>query len=408
MIYLEIFPADYGDCFLFSFKDKNNKETNILIDGGTTNTFDYFSEKLKSIDVLDLIVVTHIDEDHINGIKKLLNENQKLINPKIVKVKELWFNGFKHIHLNKVIKAKYTEKEKEQLKLFEVKDSGRKDFQDIALKESINLTKTIYDLGYDNIWNTTFGKGPVVLEKGNRPIIVNDSIKIYLLTPTQKDLDKLDEYCLKKFKEKVSPNTQIKDDEHAIEFVWENILIKEKPKKKNIKNISLTDLDIDKLINTKFVEDDSKSNKSSISFILECSLENKTIKILFLGDSFCTDVIKSLDELNKQNYELKFNAIKVSHHGSNGNTSPKLLEMIESDYFIISTNGEKHKHPDLETILWILNSNKDKPIKFIFNYHTEISKKMNLSDIKEKFQNFEIIEVNLQKSEKENSYLLKF
>ena len=53
---------------------------------------------------INLIVVTHIDDDHISGIGTLLKENGNSRNPRIIEIDEIWFNG-----LNKCITARNTE-----------------------------------------------------------------------------------------------------------------------------------------------------------------------------------------------------------------------------------------------------------------------------------------------------------
>ncbi|CAH7072974.1 competence protein ComEC [Vibrio crassostreae] len=88
-------------------------------------------------------------------------------------------------------------------------------------------------------------------------------------------------------------------------------------------------------------------NSSSISFIL--SFQGK--RALFLSDSLPEDINKSLS--SKQ----AFDVIKVSHHGSKHNTSMALLEKIDCNSYIISTNGpSSYGHPHAETIVRIIRS----------------------------------------------------
>ncbi|MEZ5082471.1 MAG: hypothetical protein R2750_03330 [Bacteroidales bacterium] len=41
---------------------------------------------------------------------------------------------------------------------------------------------------------------------------------------------------------------------------------------------------------------------------------------------------------------------KVSHHGSKSNISKKLLDLLDAKHYLISTNGDRHNHPDPEAI----------------------------------------------------------
>ena len=95
---IKMFPAKSGDCFYIEFTEEDFR---ILIDGGYVETY-YNSLRpfLKELNSkgkhLNLMIISHIDQDHINGIKTLLLENGTAIKPKIISIDEVWFNGFKH------------------------------------------------------------------------------------------------------------------------------------------------------------------------------------------------------------------------------------------------------------------------------------------------------------------------
>lgn len=103
-------------------------------------------------------------------------------------------------------------------------------------------------------------------------------------------------------------------------------------------------------------------NSSSISFVL--SYQGK--RALFLSDSLPDHINESLGA------KQKFNVVKVSHHGSKHNTSMALLEKVDCNNFIISTNGpSSYGHPHAETIVRIIRacvSNGYKECNIYFNY----------------------------------------
>ncbi len=74
---------------------------------------------------------------------------------------------------------------------------------------------------------------------------------------------------------------------------------------------------------------------------------------------------KRLDELDED--KLTVDAIKVSHHGGKKNTSASLLNLINAQRFLISTNGGYYGHPDPETVARIIRYGGKQPI-FEFNY----------------------------------------
>jgi beta-lactamase superfamily II metal-dependent hydrolase len=156
---------------------------------------------------------------------------------------------------------------------------------------------------------------------------------------------------------------------------WEQEKAKVAPK-----SISATKETLEELLKTPFDEDNTTTNGSSIAFILQ--VQNK--RILFLADAHPGMIVQSLDEYQNEG-TIIFDLIKVSHHGSFGNISRELLNKIDSERYIISTNGQKHGHPDKETIAHIITRKADFHRKLYFNYITSNSKYFDREDWKEKY-----------------------
>ena len=73
-IRFELFEAGCGDSILVTIDDKYN----ILIDGGLVKTYTKkIRPRLLNIDNLDLIVLTHVHNDHICGLISLLRDNKQ-------------------------------------------------------------------------------------------------------------------------------------------------------------------------------------------------------------------------------------------------------------------------------------------------------------------------------------------
>ncbi len=88
---VKMMPAQYGDCFWIN----TNNEFNILVDGGLKTTYNKWIKPLVSLEdkretIFDLVIVTHIDCDHIGGIIAFLEDCE--ISQGMV-VKEIWHNG---------------------------------------------------------------------------------------------------------------------------------------------------------------------------------------------------------------------------------------------------------------------------------------------------------------------------
>ena len=88
-----------GTAFLSSGTGK--KSTTILIDGGPYQTYEKHLkptlQKLPKNTKLDLVVLSHIDNDHIIGLVDLfgqINDQREKGSKELVKISELWHNSF--------------------------------------------------------------------------------------------------------------------------------------------------------------------------------------------------------------------------------------------------------------------------------------------------------------------------
>ena len=61
------------------------------------------------------------------------------------------------------------------------------------------------------------------------------------------------------------------------------------------------------------------------------------------------------------------NLTKLSHHASERNTSPQLLEMLDCSNYIISTDGSLHGLPKKKCIARVVNNSKEN-VNLYFNY----------------------------------------
>ena len=71
----------------------NNNIFNILIDGGTSKTYDNFLKKeitlIKNLNQkLNLVICTHMDYDHISGLIKIVSNCESQF------IESMWYNGF--------------------------------------------------------------------------------------------------------------------------------------------------------------------------------------------------------------------------------------------------------------------------------------------------------------------------
>lgn len=337
---LKILQAGNGDCILIKDLMDGDKKINILIDGGVNHTYRRKNRKgelLKELELIkeesgsiDLLIVTHVDEDHIGGILKGFKENGLL--SKLTK--KVWFNS------GKIIFEKFD-----------------------RTPDSSNFIHLVNNEGKEQ-GNTSIGQGVTFeshikkLKIWDEEVILSGEVKklfgatFTFISPTVEKLEKL----LCKW-EKEAPRSLTSSD-------------------KNDYNKTLEEL----LQEDKFQEDTSIHNGSSLAFIFE--FEGK--RILFLGDAHNNIILSELRKIIKDGQSNKFELVKLSHHGSEHNTSPDFLDLIDCKEFIISSDTSRHGLPDKRTLARIFNKIPDATIHF--NYPEIITSKLFTSNELETFK----------------------
>lgn len=330
----------------------------------------YLFPNLKEIEAqggkLDVVVVTHIDGDHISGIIRLLEDIP-------IEIGDIWYNGYRHIQSVAV-----TTEDKETFAHRSIcKESQSEECKPISAKQGCTLSALIARNGIP--WNTP-GKGNTIMAPMS--FTLEDAI-IHFLSPNNEDIGALESFWKKRL---------IKDGllkkAHSEEYwddAYEFSLSKDMPGFHfHEKKVSMC-YDLLKLCKEAYEPDVSASNGSSISFVLE----TKGKRLLFLGDSHAETVVASLRVLyGEENAPYIFDAVKLSHHGSYNNNSPELFKLIDSDKWLVSTNGDKYNHPDMPTLAHIIT--KDKGRKIYFNYDLPICEELS-DELYHKDFNFEII-----------------
>lgn len=128
-----------------------------------------------------------------------------------------------------------------------------------------------------------------------------------------------------------------------------------------------------------FVEDKSVTNGSSIAFLLECF----GIRALLLGDAWPSVIMDEWEKVSSLSTS-SVDVLKVSHHGSRHNTSPTLADRISAKTYVFSSDGSKHGHPNIETLLWIADGSTS-DVSLVFNYPSRSASHMNQKVAIDKF-----------------------
>ena len=102
MFKLTAFPAADGDCLLLSFGE-TPPYCHVLIDGGRQGTYSILKPTLKAIaevgEAIDLLVLSHIDADHIEGFLALVADREEgAAHPDLVRGGDLDTRAFTRRH----------------------------------------------------------------------------------------------------------------------------------------------------------------------------------------------------------------------------------------------------------------------------------------------------------------------
>lgn len=301
MLKVHVIDAGHGDCIFLDFG-----HTKILIDCGPKKiktrkiVLSNLYELLASKKI-DIAIVTHNDDDHIGGFKYLLEKG--------IKIEKIIFNS-----------------------LGDIPNIINSEISQVSFKQDNELRKKL--LEDKSIQLET-------LTRVDDSIEINE-IKITAITPTLEALESLMKaYEADEIKkgEKESVVTQISNHKKN-----------ETPLIECITNIQEC--------NDIFINDISKPNKSSVSIIIEY----KGFCGLFLADAHAEDIVDGIREKGYEN--AQFNITKLSHHGSEKNTSTELLEVIGKTEYILCADKSKHNHPNNLTLARILNFDNNPTIHF--------------------------------------------
>ncbi|GFD70371.1 ComEC/Rec2 family competence protein [Alteromonas sp. KUL106] len=339
---ISMLPAKEGDCLLIEYGEKNNRKY-VLIDGGRAWTYrNALKQTLeeKKIKQLELLVVTHVDRDHIDGVQEMLQDQDLNL-----LVKEVWFNTFAHLNDEIVSRP-----QKNELESFSVK-MGESFSRSILLK------------GWP--WNEKFGGSAVKFENAPDPISIS-GLNIQLLSPDSEKLTAMkNTWELECKKAGLKPGFGVEENNTRDENVE-----------------AFATLDVKSLADTPFEPDKTIPNGSSIAFILEYCGK----RVLFGGDAHVDLLIASLTSIGaRKDSPFKLDAIKIPHHASKGNVSKDLLDLIECKRFLISSNGNYFEHPSDIAIARIIKFSEP-GLTFYFNYKTKYNKHWEKAYYRDKYK----------------------
>ena len=317
-IILEALPARCGDCFLVSCQ-RPDSTWRLLVDTGPDETWPVLRNRLSNIPLneegrrtLDLVIVSHIDHDHIGSAPFLFSDETLGLS-----FGDVWFNGRHHLER--------------------------------GVAEGETLSELLSARDRQLPWNKAFDGGAVVTPGEGQFVEVPRQPGepcITLLSPTPKQLTRL-------------------------ATVWDNELQKLRSCESNTRDdlergSKFPDLEALAALSSRL--DSTPPNGSSIAILLE----HRGVSLLLAADAFPIDLSTALlgvIEHRGISHPHCVNVFKLSHHGSRANIVSELLGVVRAEDYVVSTNG-RYGHPSDEALARVVLYGGEEPTLW-FNHITK-------------------------------------
>ena len=329
---LEVLPAKKGDCLILH-AGTDDEPGLILIDGGPAGVSgDTLIPRLEELREerglgegepleIELVIVSHVDDDHINGIIDLfeaIKERRDARLPPLFKVNELWHNSFDRILGNDETgalvggSAQFGAASTDEMNSLveEAEEGAQTDHAKIlaSVKQGDDLKRLADNLGIPV--NRQFGGQLIRTAPGETVSRTVAGIELVVVGPRQAELAELQEEFDK----------------------W----LAKQPFAERTPASLLAGLD-----------DESAANLSSI--VLLARKDGKSF--LLTGDARSDKVLEGLADcgLCGPGETLEVDVMKMPHHGSIRNLDDEgdFLGRVTSPNYVFSGNGE-HSNPDRE------------------------------------------------------------
>ena len=356
---VKTFQCGCGDC-VFLIIDGEEGRYVVMIDCGvfTNDIKDFVSGELKSH--IDLLIITHIDADHILGVRDMLDELPEL------RIDELWFNSYPRPEGDEL---PLTEREKDVLERLYASKPAVMDIINakVSATQAVTLSEAI--LAHQSAKNA-WRRERIDTDKGEYTIKEGRYGRIAILSPYKKQLEVIDEKFKSVFFEffhNEHPNMPLEKDDTLFELLQ---LIANEQERRDLMNgekVAYQQISGEFLLEsaTHKVSKSSEANEASIAFVWEYGEH----KLLFMGDAAPKIVAESVKGRYGERVTL-FDGVKVSHHGSAHGTDKKLMSIVDAKDFFFS-GGEEDTRPHIDAIARIITRPLQNGVKkrmLHFNY----------------------------------------
>jgi hypothetical protein len=314
---LHALPGGNGDALVVEY-GKPGLTHRVLVDGGVAKSALAVGEFLGDDAALELMVVTHIDNDHIAGVLKLFDRDHPPV------PEQVWFNGYRHLPETGVEPMGPVEGE---------------------------LLTTLIDGRFN--WNGAFDEGPVVVEPTAAPArSLTGGLRLTVLSPGLEQLRVLRQKST--WTEVVreagtDPNVPPPEPE---------------PLTSGLERMGAPD--VAALAAQHTTEDSAPANGSTIALLVEYAKRS----CLLAGDAHPSVLIAGIDALVGPEGVLDVDVFKLPHHGSKANVTVELMSRVRAHTYVFSTDGTgRQSHPNDQAVARVIVHGGPSPL-LVFNYRS--------------------------------------
>lgn len=362
---LDVRRARKGDCLILHFGDEQNPSL-MMIDGGPSNVYSpHLKPRLKRIKQergladkeslpVDVLMVSHVDDDHIKGLLDLTKEEIVEVNarrPRLLNVLDFWHNSFDALitHNTKPLLASFTGQFGEAATnggtlsddaVAEVEEEagvgGEDDDERLeivqstmqvlaSIEQGFRLRQDAERLGYPP--NLAFDDELIVARAKQKPIELGE-LSITVAGPMHAEIDEL--------------------RKKHVEWLRK---LRDEGKKPPAALAAYVD----------------KSVPNLSSLVMQVESGNK--RILLTGDARGDKILEGLELIGllEPGGTVDVDIVKVPHHGSSNNLEQDFFERIIGKHYVFSGNGE-HGNPERESMEMLFAARKKAPFVLHVTY----------------------------------------
>jgi hypothetical protein len=326
---LEALRAEAGDCLLLHYGDPVKPRV-IVIDGGPSKSvYERLRGRLAALRdaggftakeeplPIELLMVSHIDDDHIDGILFLTRQLIDEGNEKTLRIKSMWHNSFDDVLGNRAEDLQSAARGG-----VEAASRGGDFFDQELVGHDTALVVASVNQGRELRANAiALGLNPplLVAKAGEQPRNFGGGMTLRLVGPLEAQVEEL-------HKE------------------WE-LQLEELAKKGKLPQAEAAAF-----------ADESVANLASIVVLAEAGGKS----MLLTGDARADFLFDSLEAQGLLDGEkrLHVDIFKTPHHGSSRNVERSTFRHITADHYVMSADG-KHGNPDVETFEMLFGGRAD-------------------------------------------------